>query len=75
MTTITWAAIALVTPYMLINGVVMLAAPSAWDALPKWLKVAGTPERSETFPLRHVYIRIVGAGILLGVAWILYTVK
>jgi hypothetical protein len=67
-----WMLFVLAACYSLINASIMLWSPTAWSALPRWLKVAGIPERE--IPPRWLgwYVRAVAVLILIAVAWMMY---
>lgn len=67
-----WGLLPVLALYMVVNATYMIASPTAWTALPKWLKVAGLPPPDRAFPLWSVYVRAVGALILVTVSWMMY---
>ena len=56
-----------------LNGALMLLYPQKWFALPHWLAAKGslTPKRYAR-GIGAIQIRLVGAGFLATIAWMLY---
>jgi hypothetical protein len=62
-----WVLVAVLSVFMTINGAVMVASPSAWETLPRWLKTMLPSADDLPSPWRSAYVRVIGVMILLTV--------
>jgi hypothetical protein len=70
---IAWCFAIMVSVYVTINASFMLVSPRAWFRLPGWLKAQGSLiEDKYASGWGAMQVRLTGAVILAGIAWVLY---
>ena len=68
-----WCIASVVGVIMLINAFFMLISPSAWFRLPGWIRAQGSLAEEKYASGRGALgVRLTGAVILAGIAWVLY---
>ena len=69
-----WSIVVIVGVMMFVNAVFMLASPSAWFRLPRWLRAQGTlTEDAFGRGWGAVTVRLAGAVVLAVMAWVVYS--
>jgi hypothetical protein len=68
-----WLCFAAVSITLTVNSIYMLFAPQAWLRLPDWFTTADGPFRERYAGERGLIgIRMLGAILLAGIAWVVY---
>jgi hypothetical protein len=61
--------------FSFVNALVMIASPSAWFRLPRWMgEKGGMTEAEYGQGSRAVVVRVIGVILLLGIGWAVYAV-
>jgi len=71
--TVGWCIASIVGVLMVVNAFFMLVSPRAWFRLPGWIRAQGSlAEQKYASGRGAVEVRLTGAVILAGIAWVLY---